>query len=156
MFVVEDDVKHDLRRVVIRPNCSLSWRANKFLLLGFSVLVGLVAGFFAWHGFWMVLPFAGLELLALFIGLYLVAQRSQECQVISIDSQSVSIEIGRRRVEQRWVLVRFWARVVLERCPKQWYPSRLLIRSHGKVVEIGRFLNEDERHRLAKELSRSL
>jgi len=66
------------------------------------------------------------------------------------------VEKGRRYPENQCTLARVWARVVLERCPKQWYPSRLLIRSHGRAVEVGTFLNEEERRRLAEELAQNL
>lgn len=143
-------------RIILRPNRSLSWRGTKLFFLGMCVLLGAVGSVFTWLGFWLVLPFAGLELLLLGSGLYLVARSGDQREVISIDAESVCIEKGRRHPEQRWVMVRLWARVVLERCPRQWYPSRLLIRSHGRAVEVGRFLNEDERRRLASELVRSL
>ena len=40
----------------------------------------------------------------------------------------------------------------LERTRNSWYPARLVIRSHGREVELGRFLNEEEREQLAMEL----
>jgi uncharacterized membrane protein len=107
-------------------------------------------------GFWLILPFAGLELLAVGTGLYVVARRCQACEVIDITDDAIRIAKGSRHPEQQWILQRVWARVVLERCAKQWYPSRLWIRSHGQAVEIGSFLNEEERQHLAAELSRSL
>ncbi len=143
-------------RFVLRPNRSLSWRGS--LLFYFSLLIissGIAIGL-TLLGFWPVLPFAGLEMLALGIGLYVVACRCYECEVISINGDSIRIERGRDYPREQWTLGRMWARVVLERCPRAWYPSRLLIRSHGRSVEVGRFLDEEERQRLADELTRSL
>ena len=156
MVVVEHDPENNRQRVVVRPNCSLSWPATKRVIAGFAMLLSVVGAAFAWLGFWLVLPFAGLELLALAAGLYLVARHNQQCQIIDLERDSIRIRSGRYRKERHWVLPRIWARVVLERCPKRWYPSRLLICSHSQSVEIGRFLNEEERQRLASELSRSL
>ena len=104
----------------------------------------------------MVLPFAGLEMLALGTALYVVARRCCEREVISIAADSIRIERGVYYPRRCWTLARVWAQVVVERCPSAWYPSRLLIRSHGRTVEVGRFLNEEERQRLAVELTRSL
>ena len=86
------------------------------------------------------------------LGFYWVAQDCQQCEVIYINNETIKIEKGKRCPEQEWTLMRMWAHVVLERCPKQWYPSRLMIRSHGQTVEIGHFLNENERQYLACEL----
>ena len=143
-------------RFVLRPNRSLSWRGALIFFFSLLLLSACIAGGLTVLGFWLVLPFAGLEMLALGTGLYVVACRCYECEVISISDDAIRIEKGRRYPRQRWILGRGWAYVVLERCPKAWYPSRLLIRSHGRAVEVGRFLHEEERQRLATELSRSL
>jgi len=46
----------------------------------------------------------------------------------------------------------YWVKVRIE--PGSWrgWPSRLLVGSHGREVEIGVFLNEDERQALAQRL----
>ncbi|HXH02623.1 MAG TPA: DUF2244 domain-containing protein, partial [Candidatus Competibacteraceae bacterium] len=103
-----------------------------------------------------VLPFTGLELLAVGAGLYVVVRRGEECEVITLQGEYIIIERGRRGPQQRWQLARAWARVVVERHPASCYPCRLLIRSYGRAVEIGRFLSGEERQRLAVELQHSL
>ncbi len=156
MVDIEQNTDRYQCRFVLRPNRSLSWRGS--LLFFFSLLCissGIAIGL-TLLGLWLVLPFAGLEMLALGVGLYVVACRCYECEVISISGDSICIERGRDYPRQQWTLGRVWAQVVLERCPKAWYPSRLLIRSHGRSVEVGRFLQEEERERLAAELTRSL
>lgn len=95
-------------------------------------------------------------LLAVGTGLYLVACRCHEREVICIAADTIRIERGRRKPEQSLTLTRAWARVVLKACPRQWYPSRLLIRVHGQTVEVGRFLVEEERRQLAEDLNRCL
>lgn len=152
------DIQHDAQqlRFVLRPNQSISWRGLRLFFAALCVVSLSIALALTLLGFWPVLPFAGLEMLAVGAGLYAVARRGQVREVIYIDPQSVRIERGREAPDQQWQLARTWAKVVLERCPKQWYPSRLLIRSHGRSIEIGSFLNEDERQRLAHELGRDL
>jgi uncharacterized membrane protein len=156
MIEIERSGSGTLQRVVLRPNQSMSWRALAYFYMSLVLLSFTLAGGLALLGFWPVVPFAGLEMLILGIVLYLVARRGGRCEVISLKSDTVLIEKGRYRPEQSWIFLRIWAKVILEHCPKQWYPSRLLIRSHGRGVEIGQFLNEDERQRLAKELTRGL
>lgn len=141
---------------ILHPNRSLTWRQNVWVF-GFFCLVTLAIALpLAAMGFWLVLPFAGLELLAVGTGLYLVTCRCHEREVICIAADSIRIERGRLRPQQRWVLSRTWARVELQDCPRHWYPSRLLIRAHNRTVEIGRFLAEEERHQLARELNARL
>lgn len=143
-------------RFVLRPNRSLSWRGSLIFFFSLCLLSASIAAGFAALGLWMVFPFAGLEMLALGASLYGVACRCHQCEVILIAGDFIRIERGRRYPKQRWMLARSWARIVLERCPTGWYPSRLLICSHGRVVEIGGFLTESERQRLAEELTRVL
>jgi uncharacterized membrane protein len=120
-----------------------------FSLLGISVA-------FVLNGFWPVLPFAGLELLALGVAFYLCHLRSQWREIVAIDADIVRVEKGRRQAEERWECPSFWARVQLEKSPIAWYPSTLTIAYQGRRVEIGRFLSEDERGALADALRRGL
>jgi uncharacterized membrane protein len=143
-------------RWIIRPNQSLSWRGLKrvyavvaLCLLGISVA-------FALHGLWPVLPFAGLELIALGAAFYLCFVRSQWREIVSIDADIVRVEKGRRQAEEHWECPSVWARVQLEKSPLAWYPSRLMIAYQGRRVEIGGFLNENERASLADALRRGI
>jgi uncharacterized membrane protein len=156
MVAIEGCIADCQHCFILRPNRSLTWRQNVWVF-GFFCLVTLAIALpLAAMGFWLVLPFAGLELLAVGTGLYLVTCRCHEREVICIAADSIRIERGRLRPQQRWVLSRTWARVELQGCPRHWYPSRLLIRAHHRTVEIGRFLAEEERHQLARELNARL
>ncbi len=156
MVNVERSVDESQCRFVLRPNRSMSWRGTLIFFFSLLAVSGMTAICLTVMGFWMVLPFTGLEMLVLWIGLYIVARRTYECEVIFIAGDTIRIEKGRKHPEHVLTLARVWARVVLERCPKAWYPSRLFIRSHGRAIEVGRFLEEEERQRLAAELTRSL
>jgi uncharacterized membrane protein len=156
MVDIQREADNGLRRFVLQPNQSISWRATCYLLLSLLFIIGVIAVGLSLMGFWLILPFAGLELAAVTAGLYTVARRGQQREVISIGDEFIRIERGYRHPEQSLTLATHWAKVILERCPRRWYPSRLLIRSHGQSVEVGRFLNEEERHRLADELVKSL
>lgn len=141
---------------VIQPNCSMSWQGQvlAFIFIGSVTLgVGVVC---LLVGLPLVLPFSGLEVSALAAALYLSTRRGNIREVLTIDERAIAVESGRRVPEQREEFQRYWARVVLERSRNSWYPSRLLLRSHGRQVEVGRFLNEQERQGLALELRRVL
>jgi uncharacterized membrane protein len=143
-------------RWIIRPNQSLSWRGVLRVYAAVALCLLAISVGLALRGFWPVLPFAGLELLALGWAFYLCIARSQWCEVVSIDASTVRVEKGRRRPEVRWECPSFWARVQLETSPIAWYPSRLLIAYQGRRVEIGGFLTESERAALASALRRDL
>lgn len=137
----------------VLPNGSLSWGVMKAifgLMLGFSAVV---TAYFCWKGAWLVLPFTGLEMLVLAAGMYLSACWSSTREVITVQANSVIVRRGRRRVSEECRFQRHWAQVLLLRDPAGWYPSRLLIRSHGRSLQVGAALVEGEREQLAQELA---
>jgi uncharacterized membrane protein len=139
-------------RIVIRPNRSLTRRQLQLVFLVIAVVCLSIASMFAVLGMWPVLPFAGAEVIAVGIGFYLSAVGGRETEVVSVNSDEVAVEKGRNRLTERWVLQRAWAQIRLLPPRIRWYPTRLVIRSHGREVELGGFLNEDERRQLAGEL----
>ena len=150
-MIHELKASQDQRRTfVIAPNQSMSWKG---LLLVFSGIAGVtlaVGGYFWLRGFTLVLPFSGLEVLALGAALYITAWRGGAREVITITDDSVYLETGRARPVRRHDFQRYWTKVVLRRPWVAWHPSKLLLCSHGREIEVGRFLNEEERRGLAK------
>lgn len=116
-----------------------------------SVVLG-IGIFFALHGFWPVLPFAGLEVVVLGAAFYVCLLRGQIREVVTISADRLTVDKGCRQREEHWECPRAWARINMERAPIAWYPSRLLVAFQGSRVEIGSFLNETERQHLATEL----
>lgn len=47
----------------------------------------------------------------------------------------------------------YWTKVRLERSRHRGWPERLLIGSHGREIEIGAFLNDDERRELVRRIT---
>jgi uncharacterized membrane protein len=141
---------------VIRPNRSLSVRQAIQVYVVIALTCLGIAVYYALHGYWPVLPFAGLEVLALGVAFYLTLRRSAIREVVSIDSEVVKVEKGREQPQETWECPRAWAQVRLQRSHIAWYPSRLAILFQGKQVEIGSFLNETERQELAYELQQAI
>ncbi len=136
------------------PNKAMPWhQLVRIYTIFASFTVGVALGFYS-QGLTLILPFAGLELMALGGVLYMSALRSNAKEVVSVAGDKIRIESGSHSPEKHYELERNWAKVVLDRSWNKWYPSRLLLRSHGQQVEIGRFLNEEERQGLAIELRR--
>lgn len=154
-----------LRRVMVRPNRSLSWRQSMVFLGAIAVPLVLVSVVLALKGYWLILPFAGIELAGLFVCLYLVAHAACRCELISIGDSVVTVEKGRDRgrslegrggPEQRAEFARAWVRVEFTGTARQRYPRRLWIGASGRRVEIGGFLADQEKSELAAELHRLL
>ena len=133
----------------VRPNCAMSWRATKYLVLFFACCFGVVGAYFASIGAWLVLPFAGLELAVLAIGFYVSALAGHRREVISIDGPVVRVMRGGRRLNEVASFPANWTRVSIWRDPAGWYPSRLLLRCQGGNLEIASKVVEAEREELA-------
>lgn len=125
------------------------------MFLGLIAAISLViASGFALLGYWIVLPFAGLELGALAVGLYVVGHRLTRCEVITVEGDTVEVETGFRYPQARDRFLRSWVNV--EREEQGRHHSRLLLRAHGKEIELGACLTEDEKGALERELRRLL
>lgn len=140
----------------LQPNCSLNWPATKGVIVGFAACMGVASAYWVSQGAWLVLPFFGLELGVLALGLYLSALAGARREVIEIAGPELRLLRGGRRLQEVTRFPRHWSRVVLVSDPTGWYPSRLMLSCHGRRVEIGACLVEHERLQLAQELEERL
>ena len=141
---------------MIMPNAVMPWRQQILLysiIAAFSLGVGV--GFF-FQGLTLILPFAGLEVSALGIALYFTARQGTQKEVIRIRENKVIVETGMSQPDKTYFFERTWLQVVHKHSSHSWYPSSLLLRSHGKQLEIGQFLNEEERKGLAIDLRNAI
>jgi uncharacterized membrane protein len=116
-----------------------------------SGCVALISLYFASLGAWLVLPFTGLEILVIGGAIYAQSCCAHRHQIIRVDRTQIEIHDTRKPALSK-TFPRAWSRIVQTRDFKGWYPSRLLIGSHGEFVEIGKHLMEDERESLANQL----
>src|SRR6202043_1678968 len=103
-------------------------------------------------GFWPVLPFWALEMLALGVALRASLQRRAYTQTVTITESQISLVTRSRRGEAKQEFARHWAKVRLRSPRIRLYPSRLMIESRGRAFEVGSFLTEEERCLLAERL----
>lgn len=136
---------------VARRNNSLSstGRLLVFVFI-FVVSVGIAAAFAAF-GAWLILPFAGLEMLVLYLAFRYIERHAADYERIEIDGDQVRIERLDGGSLSTAALSRYWARVAVSRDG-----SRLALRSHGREFEIGRALSDEQRRELAQALQRRL
>ncbi len=123
---------------------------------GIAIVSMGIAIAFAMQGAWLILPFAGLEMLALGIALYVVARRAASWQEIAIESDEIRVVDHSVKKVKKLSFQRAWVRVLLEEAAITGHPSRLLLGSHGRHVEIGHCLNEEEKRHLVVQLRRAV
>lgn len=148
----EFDGQEAQRCFVLSPNCSSNWRENQLFLLLAAGPAGIIAALCFWQGLYMVVPFTGLELMALGVCLYLVSLRSHSKELIQINDDRVSVAYGYRAPVTWYEFPRGWVRVWLEQPVNPGHQSRLWIGASGRQVMVGGFLQEEERIRLGRRL----
>jgi uncharacterized membrane protein len=147
---------NDVQTILLAPNCSLQPRAAVLFFATICLVSFSIAAIFALHGLWPIMPFAGLEMLVLGWALRLNLRRRHCLETITVSEDCVEVEARDGLQTRRVVFPRHWARVKLRAAGSRLHPSRLTIESHGRVLEVGAFLTEQERQALAGRLMRSV
>ena len=140
--------------IVLKPNNSASWRFNMLVMASLALLALLISTFFLLQGLWLIAPFSGLEVLALLGCLYLCARSNIQTEIIKFSPDKVVIEQGRTFAEKSWEYHRSWAKIFVRKPRHKGHPDQIVIRSHGKELELGSFLNRDDKQKLVNKLRR--
>ncbi len=138
--------------IVLKPNNSATWRFNIMLVVSLAFIALLISTFFLLQGLWLIAPFSGLEVLALLGCLYLCARSNIQTEVIKFSPDKVIIEQGRTFAEKSWEYHRPWAKIFVRKPRHRGHPDQVVIRSHGKELELGSFLNKDDKQALVTKL----
>lgn len=112
-----------------------------------SLLVLAIGAGFAAAGAWLVLPFAGLEVLLLGAAFVLYARHAADYERIELEPGRVTVEVA-----NGWRIARYEmrdAKVFMQ-------DGRLVLRGAQQELEIGRYLGAEARAELAAELERKL
>ncbi|QSP94725.1 DUF2244 domain-containing protein [Marinobacter salinisoli] len=137
-------------RLLLTPNRSLSWRGNVRIWLCVVAVTLIIATAMALAGAWVVVPFAGLELLALAIGVYLTSQSCQRQEVLTINNSDIRLEKGRRRKLSEWTLPVRYARLRMNPPEHPFAPPKLVLIHRDVHVSLGSFLNVEDTEALVR------
>ena len=140
---------------LLYPHRSLSQRGFLILTAGTLLIVTVYGGLFLFLGAWPIFGFLGAEWLLFWWLLRTHFRGDRRAERIrlypdhlllqSIDAKGV---VAEERFEP------YWLQVILSE--RGFDNPILLLRSHGKAVEIGAFLGADERRRFAGQLRAAL
>jgi len=141
-----------LATIVLKPNNSSSWQFNMQIVASLAFIAFSISSYFALHGLWLVFPFGVLEIGFLFICLYLRMRANIKTEVITFDENTVLVERGCYHAEKSWKYHRIWTKIFVQKPATPGYPKHIFIRSHGKELELGSFLNKKDKEILIKDL----
>ncbi|MFP6809036.1 MAG: DUF2244 domain-containing protein [Pseudomonadales bacterium] len=154
MVIVDIDDDAHTGQIVLQPNHSWSWRLNLYFLytlMGVSLTIGVN---FLFMGAWLVLPFSILEMLFLLACMYHCVLQCRRQEVITVTQYEVRIEKGMRHPSECWDYKRLWAKFLVQQPKHPWDPAIVSIRSHGQELELGSFLNRQDKIELIEHLKR--
>ena len=147
MFKVE--TKGDTLSIDLAPNKSSSINEN-LVFFGFLSLICLTFGIgFFFIGATMILPFAGLEVLALILILRVNRKWLNQKQVLYLDKLYVKIE----KDDKKMIFDRFLSKFLVEENNSK---KVLYLKSNNEKIEIGSFLNEEEKEELINLLKKKV
>ena len=152
MVSVNKQNSGDSYRFVLTPNCSITWRELVLFYVFTCAVVFAIGLLFTLQGLWIVLPFSGLEMLALGVGLYLTSRKVYRREVITLDQRRTRIEKGVQQVDQSWEFETPWIRLLDEQGGTRDRRRKLSLGAHGNYVEVGGFLDITEKDALAFQL----
>ena len=147
-------------KIIARPNNSLSVDDSVKLLAALAGIALVVALGFLHIGAWLVLPFAGLEIMAFAYAFHTVYLHADDFESITIENDRVVVEKRNVKEVTTTVFQRYWAQVnVRDVAMIKGSNGKcgLFISSHGNEVEFGRnFINDEQRSQLARDLRQKL
>lgn len=148
--MIETLTHHDSTQIILSPNRSMSWESNKKILIALFCLNASIAIAWTFMGAWMVLPFAGLEVFCVGLGMYYVSWKLNFKHIITFKEDALVLEKGVYFPKQEWRWLR--SHTTLVKVPSRYRMSapQLLLRCAGDNIEIGDFLNRDDKKRLLK------
>ena len=126
----------------------MSWETNKKILIAMFIVNMTIAAGWVYMGAWPVLPFAGLEVGLVGLGMYYVSWKLNFKEVIIVDSATLTLQKGVYFPKQEWT----WDRnqIKLQKLSSRYRMSaaKFILVSAVEKVEIGDFLNLSEKKQL--------
>lgn len=156
MLITECDSSGKACRFIVRPNRSLGRKGKILFFLAVCIASFGVAIRFWLLGAWVVMPIVLLEMVILGAAFVLVERASRDIETIDLNEGLLKVTRTVKSVVNEWKFQPYWVQVVLRADRISWHPTHLSLRSHGKSVEIGACLTDEEREELSDRLKEGL
>ncbi len=140
------------RAWILKKNCSISPRQLAKAYLALCGASFMVASYFAWHGAWLIMVFAVLEMAAVAAAFLYFGRHATDRECIALNEAELVVELIQAEKISQFRLDPSRTRVAL---PAARHGLIGLEGSAGRV-EVGRFLTERKRREFARELNQEL
>jgi uncharacterized membrane protein len=140
---------------MIKRNCSASPRQLAWVFASIVAVSFAFGAAFAAQGLWLVLPFVGVETLAVAAAFFCYGRQAADYERIEIGGGEIAVEKveGSQRSVRR--VPSQWARIDLQRLGRTGRVT-VWLAAGAERIEVGRHLLDARRLQLAEELSMAL
>lgn len=155
MVTAIQDPKTRQVALVITPHAPLTWQGSLLILLILSTLImggAIISGLL---GNWYAMPVSASLCIVIALAFRSGYRRTQRREVVKLVEDAVSIERGHEQPESRCTVPRARAEVLLQVSAPDAH-EHLYLCSNEQKIEIGEFLEDDERRQLADSLRQLL
>ncbi len=156
MVVRQQNSVNGATQIVVTGNRSMSWNANVLLAAALGAVSLLFGGGIAIFGLWLVLPFAGLEFLAVLYCLGRTYRKLGYTEVISVRESTLVVESGFDSPQASSEFSRHWTRIEFDDPESLFETGTLKLACGRRSLELGRLLSKTEKRQLNVELQRCL
>ena len=138
--------------LTLKRNCSMSPAGLACVFAALALAALAIGTGFALAGAWLVLPFAGLEALALGAAFVLYARHAADYERIELGAGRLTVEVADAQRSARYELDARRVQV----CVRNEHGVRVVLRGPEEELEVGRNLDAEARLRFAAELDKRL
>jgi uncharacterized membrane protein len=125
------------------------------LMLAIGSVSFVMGMFFFFLGAWPVLGFFGLDVLLIYVAFKLNYRAARAYELVELTPEALTLtQISASGKSKRFEFNPYWVRVLFTERPDGGNHLKLV--SHGRELEFGRLLNDDERRDFAQALSGAL
>ena len=135
--------------LTLKRNCSISPSGLACVFAALALAVLAIGTSFAIAGAWLILPFAGLEVLLLGGAFVLQARHATDYERIALEQGQLRVEVADGKRLARYELDARRVRVEVD-------GSRVVLRGPREALELGRHLDERSRIAFGAELKKRL
>ena len=133
---------------VFRHNCSLTPKQLVAWFISLWIVSTLIATGFLMAGLWVVIPFAGLEMLLVATAFLYYARHAADFDCVRISPGHLVVERSRGSKQERFEFNPAWTRIEFE----GEYKSPLVLKSRAVEIKLDRFIEDRLKHSLVRDL----
>ena len=136
------------QQIILSPNKSMTWETNKKILMAMFAVAMIIGISFASIGAWMILPFAGIEVTIVGVGMYYVCWKLNFKQTITLEAESFTVQKGVYFPKQEWQWQASQTYLLKQPSRYRMSPPTLYLKHLNQRIEIGEFLNRTDKKEL--------